>query len=256
MLASYALLPGVAIGQAQLADHAYFSIAYLTPTTKFGGAYQSHHDDGTDNIKFRDQDDPRKETAFPVFALGLRLAGRFWLGADYLSMRGHSDGIIGKKVRFGPFRFFVTAPTKEDYEFNIARLWLGYRLLERPDQKLLISFGLSTIQAKATARIEEIGEESAQGILPLPSIGLNWSWSGPYETRWSLTGDYSHLEVNHLVGRISTLGVSVEKPLSHGFSIGLGYKKYDIRANATRPHYRAEIEQNIAGTQFFIQQNF
>ena len=239
-----------------MADQSYFSVGSLLPTTQFGATYHSYHDDGSDKTKFHDPNDPNSESPFPIFALGLKLGGRFWLGADYLGMRGESNGIIKKKVGFGPFRFFVTAPTKENYRFDIARLWLGYRLIDRTDEKLMLNFGLSAVQAKASARIEGLGQEADEGILPLPSIGANWSWRGPHDTRWSLMAEYAHLEVKQILGTSSTVGVSVEKPVGYGFSVGLGYKQHNLRAKANRERFQAEIVQRIAGPLLFIQQSF
>jgi hypothetical protein len=62
--------------------------------------------------------------------------------------------------------------------------------------------------------------------------------------------------VKQLLGTTSTLGVSVEKPVGHGFSVGLGYKQHNLRAKANRAHFQAEIVQKIAGPQIFIQQSF
>lgn len=250
------LVPLSAFSTPFSAENAYLEVGRLKPTTEFGGSYRSYQSDGSGDVKFDDPTDSRSEAAVASFAMGVRVAGSVWLGADYLSIEGDSDGVIGKRVRLGPFRFYVTAPGTEHYQFDIARFWLGYRFVDQVDESLLLTLGLTAIAAKASAVVDGLGQESAHGILPLPTLGMVWRQMMPWNTVLSLAADYSRAQANDLFGQASNLSIALEVPLKFGFSIGLGYRQYDLLVRARRPTYDAELQQTISGPFLLLQQRF
>lgn len=242
----------MAASGAMAEEQGYVKLALIVPEVAFGLDFHGRKSDGSVKIKFHDESESRSEGTVPWLSIGMHVWDRLWVGGDYLSFSGESDGKIGKKVQLGPFSFFVNAPTADTYKFDIGRAWLGYRVLESELGSLTVLGGMTVIQARAKAVVPGLLQESVQGILPMPMLGLKLSRAGSYMTRWSLEADYSYINYNDIDGQASNITVSVERPLAKRFLIGMGYKHYEFTARTDRKKYDAQINQKLAGPFLFV----
>lgn len=252
----FACLPWLAYAEPGEYEQAYLFFAQLAPTTGFALDYRSIESRGPAKTKFHDPPEAIRESTVPWFSAGLRVWNEVWIGGDYLIAQGESEGSFGKRVRWGPLSFFVNIPTSEQYRFDIGRVWAGYRFLETENEYIMVKAGLTVVQAKAEASAPAWGKESAEGIYPMPMLGVSWQLSGPFLTRFLLGADYSQLDVNGIHGQAVNVALSVERPIVYGLSVGLGYLRHELKASANRPTYEGRFEHLSTGPYIFIRQTF
>lgn len=230
----------------------YIRLGVLAPQAAFGLDYHSKKSDGTVKLKFQDETDMRSESAAPWISFGVRVYDRIWLGGDYMAVSGEGEGKVGKKVHLGPFSFFVNVPTSDTYHFDIGRVWAGYRVLESENGSLMIMGGATAVQARAKAEIPGLARESASGILPMPMLGGVLKYSGPWLTEWTLAADYSRININDVDGRVTSISLSVERPVVENLQIGLGYKCHDLSIKADRSNYDARLDQRLSAPYLYL----
>jgi hypothetical protein len=244
---AFVCIPAMSASEAVAEDQAYAKLALIVPDSRFSLDFHRRKSDGTVKLKFHDETESRSDDTVPWVSFGMRVWDQFWVGGDYLTFNGEGDGKIGQKVQLGPFSFFVNAPTKDTYKFDIGRAWVGYRVLQNTTGGLMVLGGTTVIQARAKAVIPGLLHESEEGILPLPMLGFRLSGNGSHLMRVLLEADYSYVNYNDIDGRATNISLSVDKALAKGFLLGLGYKYYEVKARVDRKNYDAQINQKLAG---------
>lgn len=246
-----ACLPARADPEAATGEQGYVRFAMVVPEMDFRLDYHGRKADGTVKTKFLDESTSNGEGPVPWLSAGVRVRGPYWVGGDFLSFSGEGKGKVGKRVYLGPFSFFVNAPTTDTYTFDIGRAWVGYRAQESESGSLMALGGVTVVRARAKATIPGLVQESVDGVLALPMLGIRYSRTGPYLTRWLLEADYAYVGYDDMYGQAANFSLSVEKPLANGFSVGVGYKYYKLMANADRTKYDAQVDQKLTGPFFF-----
>lgn len=244
-------LPAAADSEAAAGEQGYIRFSLIVPEMDFRLDYHGRKADGTVKTKFLDESTSSSGDMVPWLSAGVRVRGPFWVGGDYLSFRGEGTGKVGKRVYLGPFSFFVNAPTTDTYTFDIGRAWVGYRAQESESESLMALGGVTVVKARAKATVPGLVQESVDGVLALPMLGIRYSRAGPYVTRWLLEADYGYIGHDDIYGQATNFSLSVEKPFAKSFSAGVGYKYYKIMANADRTKYDAQVDQKLTGLFFF-----
>lgn len=227
---------------------------WLPAKIKLDEHYNSWHEDGAKNVEFQQTNGGVVEP-FPYLLIGFRTSENSWIEADYLGFETRSTGKIKKHIQAGPLRFFVSAHSRESYKLDIGRIWYRYRIHE-DDSELSVMFGLTAVQATARVSTEALGQTSAEGILPMPGVGLLWKGSGLFGVQWALTGDYSAISATNANASIWNLAGSLEKQLNQGFSAGLGLKHFQFRLSGQRTKYNAAFKESISEPFVFIRYSY
>lgn len=228
---------------------------FIGSRTALSGNYESFHSDGSQNVRFVDPFEARVGQDPRFLQLDFQLTERVDVAVELLKAEGGNQGQIAKKVHFGPFRFFVSAPTESRYSIDIARFWLGRRQV-LGDTELSLRVGLIAVYEKLSASAVGVGHKSVAGVLPLPAAGIAVQKEGILGTRWMLAADYGHIEVGRVWGSVVSLRGSVEKPVTEDFSLGIGYRHDTLHVSGERTRFEARLNQRITGPFAFVRKTF
>lgn len=227
-------------------EYGYFSVTVLAARSGFGLDYARRSGSG---ITARLQDDFNLggTTALPWYAAGLRLSERISFGAEYLSYASDSEGEAKRKVKFGPFRFFVGAPTDFAYFAEVARGWLSYEHPLGERTRAALFGGLSAIRLRLGANANGLGGKSESGAVAMPTLGARLSHGDPRDLRLSASADYSFAGIDQARGRALDVSLLAERAWKYGFVVGAGYRYYKMRLDADRQRYEARFESSFQG---------
>lgn len=227
-------------------EYGYLSVTVMAARSGFGLDYARRSGSAV-TAKLQDDFNLSGRTALPWYAAGLRLTERISLGAEYLSYASNSAGEAKRKVRFGPFRFFVGAPTDFAYFAEVARGWIawGQPLGERTHAALFV--GLSAMRLHLSANANGLGGKSEKGAVAMPTLGARLSHGDPQEVRFSLSADYSFAGVNQVRGRALDVTLLAERRWKHGLVFSAGYRHYQMHLDADRQRYEARFDSSFQG---------
>ena len=227
-------------------ENGYLSVTVLAARAGFGLDYAKRSGSGI-TAKLQDDFNLGGTTALPWYAAGLRLTERLSVGAEYLSYASNSEGEAKRKVKFGPFRFFVAAPTDYAYFAEVARGWLSYEHPLGEQTRAALFAGLSAVRLHLDANADGLGGKSERGAVAMPTLGARLSHGDPQLVRFSASADYSFAGFDRARGRALDVSLLAERRWEHGFVFGAGYRYYGMRFDADRRNYEARFDSSFRG---------
>ena len=227
-------------------ENGYLSVTVLAARAGFGLDYAKRSGSGI-TAKLQDDFNLGGTTALPWYAAGLRLTERLSVGAEYLSYASNSEGEAKRKVKFGPFRFFVAAPTDYAYFAEVARGWLSYEHPLGEQTRAALFAGLSAVRLHLSANANGLGGKSERGAVAMPTLGARLSHGDPQLVRFSASADYSFAGFDRARGRALDVSLLAERRWEHGFVFGAGYRYYGMRFDADRRNYEARFDSSFRG---------
>jgi hypothetical protein len=236
-------------------ESGYLRVTTMLPLGGIGMSYQKWDNAGNAKIRFRDQPGVDEESILPGIDAALHLTGPYWLGGSYQRSEGESTGYGGKRVKLLFINVFVNTPTAEQYRFDVAHLWAGYRMVSG-EQQFVARIGLEAIRARATLSAGSLGSITEAGLFGLPTLGL--AWSGPLsgKLRGHASVDYGQIGVNGIAGESLTVDLSAEQPIAGKLLAGAGFKQSDLQVHGGRSNYQAGLSQRAAGPYLYLRYDF
>lgn len=237
-------------------ERAFLQVSKLYTYSDFGLDYRSFAPDGSVRADLRDPSNRERSESLTLFATGLRVGKHFRLQAEYLALEDSSGGVFRSKLRLGPFGFFVPIDSTQHYRIETLRALLAYAWLNSPTLRVEVLAGATGVQANGRAVATGFLDESVRGRAAMPTLGAAAHYAGPFDTRWTLSADYSYIALGETRGQAVNIAASVEKHLGNGFHIGIGYRYLGTKFEFDDAEFDAEARQHSDGPLLSFRQDF
>ncbi len=191
---------------------------------------------------------------------------KWYVEADYVSLSRTSTGIFQREIVWGdpPVTYQAGALFGALFDATIARVGLGYRILERDQWVLAGTVGAHLTKAKAgiagilsindTPIFDEAGVAETGGPWPLPAIGLDFNYMPVKDFYINLRGDLFFIEIENWGGQLYSGQANVGYLLGKKkeWALGLGYKFFSISIDYDRDDWKGLFEYRYHGPRAFL----
>jgi hypothetical protein len=186
---------------------------------------------------------------------GWRFGEKWMLRGQYFRVEAKSRATLEEDVEWGGVVFNQGTSISAGTDFQITRLFFGYRFKSAPNLEFGAGLGIhmldisAFINGNATIDGVDVGfrQERASISQPLPNIGA-W-YVHAFSPKWVATArlDWLQAKVGDYDGGIVNAAVSVGYAFNDHFGIGLAYNYFEIDVKVSDPDWDGRINSRFNG---------
>ncbi len=217
-------------------------------------------------IDFEDDLDLSDRKGLWSFELNAPLGKRWLVQAEYLDLSRSSSATLERDLTWGEENYQIGAAVRSYFDVKIYRVSAGYRFYNRENWVFggLIGAHVADTSAGIGLRLTNntggsVGWESevdTGGVVPLPNLGLFWSWR--FAEKWVLDtrADFLAVEISGIRGRLLAGALNASYVINPEWSVGLGYSVFDLNIDVDKEDWRGEFSFGYDGPRFYAQFQF
>lgn len=248
--------PGTVPSHPMMSDRFFIGLGAFYPESNTQGTVNS----GTVGIgTFIDFEsdfglDERKVVGQALFRW--RMSYRWQLQAEYAKVDRDKETQISRSITIRNTTFPINGTVKTSFNFEDARVGVGYSFFRRPDKEVGLGLGVHVVKLETGFQTGSSGSESASTSAPLPTVTI---YSNVALTdRWlmSVRLDRLSIGVQDIDGSVSSTGLDfIYQPWRH-FNLGLGYRDIAMQVTSTGGNWRGNAQIQLHGPLLFIGTTF
>lgn len=198
-----------------------------------------------------------KDETLPAFDATWRINPRHRVELGYATLKRDAQKTLTGEIRFGDSVFPVSANVNSTFNSDVWRLTYGWSFYREGGNELALLLGLHVTSFET--KLQTLGgsvAESADRTLPLPTIGLQGSWS--FDPHWRIGGwvQVFALEYGDYDGSLVNGAFTAEYRINRNLAVGAGYTVYDYNLDITKGRARGSFEYQFAGPILYLNAGF
>ncbi|MEJ1972520.1 MAG: hypothetical protein WDM96_08715 [Lacunisphaera sp.] len=165
------------------------------------------------------------------------IAGPHRVEGSWYDINLTGSRVISQEIHFGDQTYPINAQIDSHFRTEIYKLSYGYTWWKGQKHELTGLIGAHIMSLDTGLVATNLGKaESFNVTAPLPAFGLGWTahWTDRFETRAMIQYFGISLEEKKISGHFFDALFAAEYRLTHTFSVGAGYNRFDLHADVTR----------------------
>lgn len=255
--------PGKTLSDFQKGWHLDLGVYYPTLTTTL--RVDSSAGLGTE-VRFEDDLNMSENEAILEGMLTWNLGERWLLQADYIDLARTSTGVFDRDITWGdpPQDYQIGTVFGARFDATVARLSVGYRFFNKPNQSLAGTFGAHFTEAEAgigaqltvDGEIEfEEGSFAETGVpLPLPSFGLAYTRLMNQNLLLTARLEVFFIDIENWGGELYSGELNLKYLFGKRdqFGVGLGYKFFQLDIDYDLDDFNGYFQYNYHGPKAYL----
>ncbi len=217
-----------------------------------------------DEIDFGNAFDLKSRSYRPNANLMWRFFKRWRLYGEYFNFDRSNERMLEKDIHWRDYTLKEGSYVKAGLGLDVFRILVGYTVLDKHNQNLILGLGAHTLGIKPHLEGEAyINDESVYyknktiyTLAPLPDIIARYTFA--INSKWALSGkvDWLSLKVGEYSGGLWDVGPSVSyQPIKH-LSLNLDYRYFKVYGNVNKTHWDGSFYLQFKGPTLSVNANF
>lgn len=211
-------------------------------------------------IDFESDLDLDDHEALPSVTAGMRLGGRWSIGAEYYSLGREGTRRAGRTIRFDDVVFDVNAQIDSKFVSDVYRLTVGYAFVRTEDAEIGGAIGVHGTDFE----VELAGEASLNGtpvvggvirrkqvFIPLPTVGLFGTAEVAPRVVVNARVDYLSLSIDRYGGRLLNAQAAISYRVTSHLDLGAMWRSVDYRLDIERDRWQGRVRYKFNGPELF-----
>ncbi|MCG2460514.1 hypothetical protein K8352_07125 [Flavobacteriaceae bacterium F89] len=217
-----------------------------------------------DEIDFGKAFDLKSRSYRPNVYLMWRFFNRWRLYGEYFSFDKSNERKLDEDLHWQDYTLKAGTYVKGGLGLDVYRALVGYALMDKTNQNLIIGIGAHTLgirphlEGEATINDQTVHykNKNTNFVAPLPNIILRYTYA--INDKWSLSGKIDWLAINlgDYGGGIWDVGPSVQFQAFRHFSVNLDYRYFKIYGDVNRERWNGSFFLEFKGPTLSINANF
>ena len=214
-------------------------------------------------IDFEDDLGFDEHSTLPFATFDWRITDRVRLNLEYFEIDRDSKTQIEKTINWGDLTFDTGAQVKAKWDVSVARIFLGYSFYKNTNIELGAGGGIHFMyfDAKLSGDVSVNGntlhaEEKADGIAPLPNIGIYGKYA--FTDKWLVSSrvDWFGAEIGDYDGDLWSVDAAIQYQAFENVGFGLNYRFLDLDIDADSSDWTGNANYQYHGPSVFMTVNF
>lgn len=183
---------------------------------------------------------------------------KWWLEGEYFASEARENFILEEDIEWQDFIFKEGSFVRAGLDVDVARLFFGRKVLDRPETEVSIGFGLHWMELMAFVEgdIESnLGDTDfvradADTGFPLPNFGVELTHS--MSPRWALISrvDWLSVSLDKYSGRMWNVNIGVNFALSKHVGLGARWQYFNLDGSIKNTDWRGRADLIFHGPVF------
>lgn len=198
-----------------------------------------------DEIDFGKSFDLKSRSYRPAVNVTWRFFNRWRIYGEYFNFNRTRERILEEDIQWQDYTFKAGSYIKAGLGLDVYRALVGYAVLDKPNQNLIVGLGAHTLAIKPYLEGEAtINDKTAHYknrntnvVAPLPNVILRYTFA--INNKWSLDGkvDWLSLKIGDYGGGIWDVGPSVRYQVLKHFNVSLDYRYFKVYGDVTKERW-------------------
>jgi len=240
--------PGVHPG---LTDRFTFQIGAYAPQADTTAFLNSSTLARGTSINFEDDLNLTDRKTVPAILGSWRFAEKWRLEGEYFSLHRSGARPLARTINWGDNTYTFGTTVSSEFDTDIFRLSVGYSFIKDNQKELGVVLGLHATDFSATLSASGTGIRTADGLAPLPTVGIYGAYA--LTPQWLLSGrlDYFSMEYNQYDGSLTNFSVGVDYRFTRNFGVGLAYRHVDYDVTSTKANFQGGMNYKFSGPMLY-----
>ena len=180
---------------------------------------------------------------------GMHIGDRHYLDLLYFNLARDANHPIDVDIDFGDQDYAAQLNLNTFFDTEVIRLSYGYALISNDRHRLLAQFGAHFTKVSVGMRLSSDREVSAEASsdVPLPVLGLDYSYSMTPRLRLDLRAQMFRLEFDDTDGALDNLTASVAYAFAPQVTAFAGYNYYSMNVDTADDHWNGSFDFSYQG---------
>lgn len=196
--------------------------------------------------------------------LGAKLDDDFFAEGSFFAIRRDSSAILDERIEVEDVIYDVGAAVDSEFETDVYRFSIGYRILARESFELSALLGAHVTDfsflvegegsvAEGSGGTEAGAIRSGRTVLaPLPVVGLQGKFRPLKWLELRARGDVFDIEIDAYDGRLVNLEASATAAITRNIAAGVAYRSTDYRVRVDEDTFAADLDYLLDGVRVFV----